>query len=62
VLCGPQGIPFGKNASAGLMSITTSLSIAEAGGSLRATYTTGNEVNAVASEIGSDPNVGVLSG
>jgi hypothetical protein len=44
------------------MSITTNLSITEAGGSLRATYATGNEVSAVASEIGSDPKVGVLSG
>jgi len=44
------------------MSITTNLPIAKAGGSLRATYATGNEVSAAVSKVGSDPNVGLLSG
>jgi iron complex outermembrane recepter protein len=44
VLRGPQGMLFGKNASAGLISITTNKPTQNLQGSLRASYATENEI------------------
>ncbi|WP_309750505.1 TonB-dependent receptor [Novosphingobium sp.] len=44
VLRGPQGTLFGKNASAGVVNITTQMPRQELGGSIEASYFEGNEV------------------
>ena len=44
VLRGPQGTLFGKNASAGVVNITTQMPRQELGGSVEASYFEGNEV------------------